>query len=85
MDFALPLCLQWPLAQLFPVAWEGSTGQCSVYISYMSMNQPSNEPFYLLSKEEENLRQSKRGHTQSSLTLCHLANSQKVEPHLADT
>jgi hypothetical protein len=28
-----PLCLQWLLAQLFPPAWTGSTGQCSIYLS----------------------------------------------------
>ncbi len=32
-----PLCLPWPLTQLFPAAWAGSTGQCSVYSSLMSM------------------------------------------------
>ncbi len=33
----LPLCLQWPLAKLFPAAWVGSMGQCLFYISYMFM------------------------------------------------
>jgi hypothetical protein len=28
---------QWPLAQLFPAACEGSISQCSGYISWMSM------------------------------------------------
>ncbi len=42
-DFALvhhvaPLCWQWSLAQLFPAALAGRTGQCSVYLSYMSIN-----------------------------------------------
>jgi len=32
-----PLCLQWPLAQLFPEAWAGGMGQSSVYFSKMSM------------------------------------------------
>jgi hypothetical protein len=32
-----PLCLQWPLAQLFPAAWAGVLSQCSVYLSLMSM------------------------------------------------
>ncbi len=32
-----PLHLQWPLAQLFPAASEGSLGQYSVYLSFMSM------------------------------------------------
>ncbi len=32
-----PLCMHWPLAQPFHVAWADSTGQCSVYISLMSM------------------------------------------------
>jgi hypothetical protein len=32
------IILQWPLAQLFLAAWAGSTGQCSVYLSEMSMN-----------------------------------------------
>jgi len=30
------LCLQWPLAQLFLVAWSGVTGQCSDHLSLMS-------------------------------------------------
>ncbi len=25
--------LQWPLAQLFPAAWVGGMGQCSIYLS----------------------------------------------------
>ncbi len=28
-----PLCLQWPMTQLFPAAWAGSTGHCSAYLS----------------------------------------------------
>ncbi len=32
-----PLCMHWPLAQPFPVAWADSTGQCLVFISLMSM------------------------------------------------
>ncbi len=41
-DFALvqhlaPVCLQWPLSQLYPGAWADSTSQWSVYISLMSM------------------------------------------------
>ncbi len=31
------IILQWPLAQLFPAAWEGVLSQCSVYLSLMSM------------------------------------------------
>jgi hypothetical protein len=27
------IILQWPLTQLLPAAWAGSTGQCSVYLS----------------------------------------------------
>ncbi len=33
-------CLQLTLAQLFPEAWVGSMGQCSAYLSKMSMNFP---------------------------------------------
>ncbi len=41
-DFAVvqhvaPLCLRWPLAHLFPAAWESNTGQCTNYLSQMSM------------------------------------------------
>jgi hypothetical protein len=32
-----PLWLEWPLSQLLPVAWAGSTGQCSVHLSLLSM------------------------------------------------
>jgi len=32
-----PLRLEWPLVQLFPTAWAGSTAQFSVYLSLMSM------------------------------------------------
>jgi hypothetical protein len=34
LQHVVPLCLLWPLAQPFPTAWEGSMGQCSVYLSY---------------------------------------------------
>jgi hypothetical protein len=27
VQHVMPLCLLWPLAQLFPVAWAGTTGQ----------------------------------------------------------
>jgi hypothetical protein len=29
--------LQWPLIQLLPETWAGSTGQCSVYLSLIPM------------------------------------------------
>ncbi len=32
-----PLVLQWPLTQLFPVAWASGTGSCPAYLSQMSM------------------------------------------------
>jgi hypothetical protein len=32
------LCLQWQVAQLFQVAWAGSVGQCSVYLSLISIH-----------------------------------------------
>jgi hypothetical protein len=37
VDNVAPLCLQWTLAQLFFAAWPGGTGQCSIYLSQMSM------------------------------------------------
>jgi hypothetical protein len=33
VEHVAPLCLQWPLAQLFPAAWADSLGHCSVYCS----------------------------------------------------
>jgi len=27
------IILQWPMAKLFPPAWAGGTGQCSVHLS----------------------------------------------------
>ncbi len=32
IQHVVPLCLQWPLAQLFDAAWESNLGQCSVYL-----------------------------------------------------
>jgi hypothetical protein len=37
VQHVVPLCLGWPLAQLFPAAWAGGAGQSSVYLSSMSM------------------------------------------------
>ncbi len=31
-----PLCLKWPMVQLFPAAWAGSMGQYLVFLSLMS-------------------------------------------------
>ncbi len=32
VQYVVPLCVQWPVRQLFPAAWTGSTGKCSVYL-----------------------------------------------------
>ncbi len=37
VELVAPLCLQWPMPQLLPVSWASKTGQCSVYLSLMSM------------------------------------------------
>jgi hypothetical protein len=37
VEQVVPLCLQQPLAQVFPASWAGGMGQCSVYLPEMSM------------------------------------------------
>jgi hypothetical protein len=37
VQHAVPLRSQWLLAKLFPAAWAGSSGQCTVYLSLMSV------------------------------------------------
>jgi hypothetical protein len=37
VQYVAPLCLQWPLTQIYPLGYTKGTGQCSVYLSLMSM------------------------------------------------
>jgi hypothetical protein len=38
-QYVMPLCLQWSLKEPFLAAWAGSTVQCLLYLTYISMVQ----------------------------------------------
>ncbi len=70
-DFAL-LC-QWPLAQLIPAAWAGGVGQCSVYLTQMSV--VSSQNLFCWKKQKKIVNQTQPGQavwasTQSILLRC---------------
>jgi len=45
----MPLCLPWSQGQLFPEAWAGSMGWCSVYLSFMYMgNKLKHRPLLIM-------------------------------------